>query len=219
VLAPSATTHTNMGQSFIGLRWGVFAPSGISSQAHVNSIRAFAVSKANSIWMNRQEARRDRPLGCPGRRTRTRIQRYSFRLFASTGSAVLTIKQIAHRLTAGGVGSLVRLPLIPGRCAGIAGFLFAALRTTIGKPGLPRLQLKLLTASHASFDRKCHFKYDTSCRSQVVHLLPKKRGRNLRSKGVSPMQRGKVPVESSIERVFSLRPFRAALIVANFAGL
>jgi hypothetical protein len=36
---------------------------------------------------------------------------------------------------------------------------------------------------------------------------------------VSPMQRGKVPVESSIERVFSLRPFRAALIVANFAGL
>jgi hypothetical protein len=106
---------------------------------------------------------------------RSRIQLYSFMPSPQPGSAVLAIKQIAHGLTPGGVGSLVRLPPIPGRRAGIPGCLFAALRTTVSKPGLPRFQFKLLTASHASFNRKCHpNKYDTSRESQVAHLLRKK---------------------------------------------
>jgi hypothetical protein len=59
------------------------------------------LKKTNSISISRQEPGRDSP--CAARVWHEH----------SSGSAVLAIEQIAHSLTPGGVGSLVRFPSIP----------------------------------------------------------------------------------------------------------
>ena len=73
--------------------------------------------------------------------------------------AVFAIQQIAHGFPAGGI------PLAVGLAAG--GFFLrlicqgrlvggAAFRTTVGKAGFIRLQLKLFSTNRASFDWKSH---------------------------------------------------------------
>ena len=71
------------------------------------------------------------------------------------GSTVLPIKQIPHRLTSRRVRAFVRLPSIGSLRPRIPRVLLTARRTPIRKPRLPRPQLKLFTAHHASFDRIC----------------------------------------------------------------
>ena len=69
--------------------------------------------------------------------------------------AILAIKQIPHGFTPSRVRSLVRLQNIR-RLRLRIGLLFAARRTAVGKPRLPRLQLKLLRANRTNFNRKSH---------------------------------------------------------------
>ena len=78
----------------------------------------------------------------------------SILLIASSFSAVFAIKQIAHCFPAGGVGPLVGFERISGVCAGR--FLFAAIRTAIGKSGLTRFEFEFFSADHARFDGMGH---------------------------------------------------------------
>ena len=90
-------------------------------------------------------------LGCP-----PRTARLSRQVPDNALSTIFAIKQIAHSLAPGGVSSLVGLPAFSRLGTGISSFFFAALRTPVRKPRLPRLQLKLFTTSHANFDRITH---------------------------------------------------------------
>ena len=66
-------------------------------------------------------------------------------------SVVFSIQEVAHRLAARCVRAFVRFPSI-GRPLRIGGVFFTARGTPVGKTGLSRPQLELLTANHTLFD-------------------------------------------------------------------
>ena len=66
-------------------------------------------------------------------------------------SVVFSIQEIAHRIAARCVRAFVRFPSI-GRPLRIGGIFFTARGTPVGKTGLSRPQLELLTANHTLFD-------------------------------------------------------------------
>src|SRR5579863_3970558 len=74
-------------------------------------------------------------------------------VFAET-LTILAIKQIAHRLSAGGVSLLVGLQHVRIVLRLRIGFLFAARRTAVGEARLARLEFKFLSADDAGFDGK-----------------------------------------------------------------
>jgi hypothetical protein len=74
-------------------------------------------------------------------------------------SAILPIQQIPHRLPPRLIRFRQRLALVGAHTLLFSGSIrlrFAACRTSVGKPRLPRLQLKFLRADHTNFNRKCH---------------------------------------------------------------
>jgi len=74
-------------------------------------------------------------------------------------SAIPPIQQIPHRLPSRLIRFRQRLALVsahPLLFSGSIRLRFAACRTSVGKPRLPRLQLKFLRADHTNFNRKCH---------------------------------------------------------------
>lgn len=82
--------------------------------------------------------------------------RYEVRASPVSGSTVLAVEHVAHRVAAGCVQVLARV-LVAKITAGLfACFGFAATRAAIGEAGLAGTQLELLTANGTGFDRKSH---------------------------------------------------------------
>lgn len=71
-------------------------------------------------------------------------------------STVLAVEQVAHRVPAGGVGLLVRLPSVGSVRVFIGGLLLAARWATVGEAGFARLQFEFFSASNAGFDGIAH---------------------------------------------------------------
>jgi hypothetical protein len=74
-------------------------------------------------------------------------------------SAILAIEQIAHRSSPSFVRFFLILAFVGAHALlrfGVTVFGFAAGRAAVGKARLTRLQLELLRADGADFDRKCH---------------------------------------------------------------
>jgi hypothetical protein len=115
----------------------------------------------------------------PGGKLKTRAP-------ATSALAVLAVEQVAHRVSPGFVRLRQSLALVGVHAPlgyRISRVRFTTSRTTIRKPRLARLQLKLFRADGADFDRKCHLAtYDNnfaprcSCRTDtVVRLAPVQR--------------------------------------------
>jgi len=89
------------------------------------------------------------------------LQRRIKRLTAIRGEdlAVLPVKQVANCLPPGRVGFAVSLEgiALPAPLADGITIRSAALRTVVGKTGLAGLQLELLGADSADFNRESHF--------------------------------------------------------------